>query len=115
MEDRSSKINAAGSFLRAVGERPRAGAQAGTEGTAALQVARTLSVLADVAPAGSAGIETNALAAELEVSKASLTEALANLKALGLVSLVRDGVQEIVSLTDLGATVAEQQSADPGD
>lgn len=107
--ERSGKINAAGGFLRAVGER-RAGAQ-GAEDTPGLPVALVLAALDEAAPPGSEGVTIEALAVMLEVSRITLAQTLSNLSQLELVTLMQHDHSERVVLTDLGATVAAKQRA----
>src|SRR4051812_7543765 len=110
--ERSGKINAAGGFLRAVGER-RAGAQ-GVPEAQGLPVADVLVKLAERAPPGSNGVLVDRLAADLQLSRAVLAETLSNLSGLDLVALIQEGRHERVVLTELGLVVAEKQSAQSG-
>jgi DNA-binding MarR family transcriptional regulator len=107
--ERSGKINAAGGFLRAVGER-QAGAQ-GAPDTATLPVAQVLVALAEAAQPDSEGVGIDELAAELHLSRVVLAETLSNLSDLELVKLIQGERQERVLLTELGAVVAEKQRA----
>jgi hypothetical protein len=108
MSERPGKINAAGDFLRGVGSR-RGGAQGAFDAPSPLPVIETLSALATAAPPGSSGVNVDALAAELAVSRSVLAETLSNLSELDLIALLREGREERALLTDLGTIVLERQ------
>jgi DNA-binding transcriptional ArsR family regulator len=101
MSDRSENINAAGSFLRAV--QGRAGAQ-GADEAPRLPFAQLLAELLSA----SDGIRLEELAVILSLQRTVLLETLSGLRDLGLISIDRQGQAEIVSLTELGRSVARQ-------
>lgn len=113
--DRASKINAAGGFLRAMGERTRAGAQGADTGHQPLPVGQTLIVLAKSAPFGSNGVGIDEVAADLEISRRVALETLNNLADLDLVELDSSHGKDRVVLTELGSVVAEKQRAERDD
>ncbi len=72
-------------------------------------MAKTLTVLAELAGPGTSGVDVDLIAANVGISRAILFDTLVNLNQLNLISLEHRGSQDFVKLTELGSTVEEKQ------
>jgi predicted transcriptional regulator len=103
---RVSRINAAGGFLKAVGDRRGQSQSVGQEASE-LPLTKVIAALMPTTRSGT--LQVDQLAAETGLSRLLIGEVLANLTELGLVTISGASGSEQVALTDTGRVVAAKQ------